>query len=230
MFSSKNVLILLFVFLLSKPLLSQSITAHGGYPYYFMQLEKYGDYTDVKNKNNYTLGLSINKYIGFSKIELGFAYGTKNYSFYYRDVYSSMEKENIQLSYYFIPVFFNHRLFSDSINTISFSLGSVFIKAFGYSRETFFKDETIINREKIPANYKLGNTLRIGIKYSKSLSAKFIFFTEIYANYKFNIDYFETGSSPHYFDLTDDRFDSGINVGIEWLFNKKELKYYQKIR
>lgn len=224
----KKFLILFFVFLLSESALSQSISAYGGCPYYFMQLEKYGAFTDVKNKINYTVGLSINKYFSSSKFELGFAYGTKNYSFIYHDIYSSMEKDNLELNYYFIPIFFNQRLFTDSNNTISLSFGNVFIKAFGYSKETFFKDGTKTNRENIPINYKLGNTLRLGIKYSKNISAKFILFTELYANYKFNTDYYESGSSLQYFDLTDDRFDTGINVGIEWLFNKKELIYYKK--
>ncbi len=224
----KNILFFFFFFLLSESALSQSISAYGGYPHYFMQLEKYGAFTDVKNKINYNVGLSINKYFRSSKIEIGFAYGTKNYFFIYRDIYSSVEKENLKLNYYFIPLFFNQRLFTDLNNTISLSLGTVFIKASGYSKETFFKDGTKINRENIPVKYKLGNTLRLGIKYSKNISYRFILFTELYANYKFNTDYYESGSSLQYFNLTDDRFDMGINVGIEWPFNKKELTYYKK--
>jgi len=226
--SRKNLLFLLFIFLLSKSLLSQSISANAGYPYYFMQLEKYDAYIDVKNNSNYILGLSVNKYLGSSRVELGFAYGTKNYSYYYRDINSPIEKENVQLNYYFIPFIFNHRLFSDSGNTISLSLGTVFIKASGYSKETFFKDGTKTNQENIPVDYKWGNTLRPGFKYSRFLTAKLILFTELYANYKFNMDYYESGSSLQSFDLTEDRFDIGINIGVEWLFNKNQLTYYKR--
>lgn len=83
-----------------------------------MDMDKYGDFTDVKNKNNYSLGLSLNKYFGLSKIEIGFSFATKNYKFSYQDIYSDIGKENVKLNYILLPILYNHRLFSDSINTI----------------------------------------------------------------------------------------------------------------
>lgn len=224
----KSILLLFFIFLFSEKILAQSIGIYGGYPYYFLQLEKYGAYTDAGNKSNYTAGLSINKYLKSSKLEIGFAYGTKNYFFNYRDVYSSIQSENIQLNYYFIPVLFNQRLYTDSVNTISLSLGTVFLKPFGYAKETVLKDGTKRNQDNVPVNYKLGNTVRIGFRYSKKISPKILLFSELYANYKFNIDYHESGPSIQYFDLTDDRFNIGVDIGLEFLFTKRELTYYKK--
>lgn len=73
-------IVFLFV-LLSNYTLSQSIDVYGGVPYYFMQLDKYGEHKDVTNNANFMVGVSVNKYINTFKIELGVAYGTKNYTF-----------------------------------------------------------------------------------------------------------------------------------------------------
>lgn len=51
-------------------------------------------------------------------------------------------------------------------------------------------------------------------------------FTEIYGDYKFNMDYSESGSSVLRHDLTDDRFNLGLKVGVEWIFSKNQLNYY----
>lgn len=224
----KKIVLIFFILFVSQKILAQSINIYGGYPYYFLQLKKYGDYTDVRNKINYIAGLSINKYLKSSKFEIGFAYGTKNYLYNYRDVYSDIQSENVQLNYYFIPISFNQRLFTDSINTISLSLGTVFLKPFGYSKDIILKDGTKNNQDNIPVNYKFGTSVKLGLKYSKSISPKILLFSELYASYKFNIDYYESGSSTQYFDLTDDRFNMGVNIGIEFLLTKRELIYYKK--
>lgn len=224
----KNKFLILFFFLLIKgSLLGQSISLYGGYPYYFLQLKEYGDYTDARNKTNYVMGFYLGKAFKSSKVEIGFAYGTKNYYLNYRDIYSSLEREDIQLSYYLIPLIYNHQLFANSKNNFFLSVGTVFLKPFGYSKEALFKDDTKTKEENIPIHYKLGNTARIGLRYSKDISNKFILFLDSYADYKFNLDYYESGSSLRYFNLTNDRFGININLGIEYSL-KKETKPLNK--
>jgi len=213
--------------LLSNYTLSQSIDVYGGVPYYFMQLDKYGEHKDVTNNANFMVGVSVNKYINTFKIELGVAYGTKNYTFHYRDVASAITEEKMQLSYYIIPIIIHKKLFTDSKNTVSLSLGSAFLKPFGYSKETMFKDGSKQDARDMPVNYKIGNTARFGMKYSRSLiGSKLIVFSGLYGDYKFNMDYSERGSSLYHHDLTDDRFSLGLNFGIEWIFTKTPLTYY----
>lgn len=219
-------LILLFTLLFSVFAQAQSISIYAGYPYYFMQLKKYGSLTDIRNNENYSGGIIINKYFRSSKIEIGVAYATKNYYIIYHDEYSSLEKENIELNYYIIPILFEKRLLDVSNSTISLSFGTLLIKPFGYSIKSLFKDGTKTDRQNVPVNYKLGSTLRFGFKYSKKITDQFILYSELYANYKFIKDYYESGSSPKYFNLTDDRIDAGIIVGMEWLFKKSALRYY----
>lgn len=192
-----------------------------------MQLDKYADYKDVTNNLNYTVGVSVNKYINTFKIEFGFGYGTKNYTFHYRDDASPITEEKMQLNYYMIPIVIHKRLFTDSKNTVSLSLGSVFLKPFDYSKETIFKDGSKLDARDLPVSYEIGNTVRFGMKYGRNLiSPKFMIFTEIYGDYKFNMDYSESGSSVLRHDLTDDRFNLGLKVGVEWIFSKNQLNYY----
>lgn len=218
----------LFLFvLISTSSYAQSIDVYGGAPYYFMQLEKYDEYIDVTNNANYVVGVSVNKYINTFKFEFGFGYGTKNYTFHYRDVASSITEEKMQLSYYMIPIVIHKRLFTDSKNTVSLSLGSVFLKPFDYSKETIFKDGSKRDALDLPVSYEIGNTVRFGMKYGRNLiSPKFMIFTEIYGDYKFNMDYSERGSSALRHDLTDDKFNLGLKVGVEWIFSKNQLNYY----
>lgn len=219
-------IVCLFV-LLSNHTLSQSIEVYGEVPYYFMQLDKYDDYKDVTNNANYIVGVSANKYINTFKFEFGVAYGTKNYTFQYTEVASPITEEKMQLSYYMLPIMIHKRLFTDSKNTVSLSLGSAFLKPFEYSKETIFKDGSKQYARDIPVNYKIGNTARIGMKYSRSLiGSKLIVFSGLYGDYKFNMDYSERGSSLYHHDLTDDRFSLGLNFGIEWIFTKTPLTYY----
>lgn len=224
---SKYAPVLFLSVLISNSSLSQSIDVYGGAPYYFMQLDKYDDYIDVTNDLNFTVGVSVNKYINTFKIEFGIAYGTKNYTFHHRNLNSLASEEKVQLSYYLIPIIIHKRLFTDSKNTVSLSLGSVFLKPFGYSKETLFKDGSKEDNRELPVSYKIGNTVRLGMKYSRNLiGPKFMIFSEIYGDYKFNMDYSERGSSVLLYDLTDDRFNLGLNIGVEWIFSKSQLNYY----
>lgn len=207
---------------------SQSLNAYGSYPYYFLQLNKYGEYTDVKNKINYVAGLSIGKYFKSTKLEIGFAYSTKNYYINHRDIYATYKRGNVSLQYFSIPVMANKRLFASSNNAISLCLGIIFVKPFGYSNEIIYINGTKENKNNIPVDYKLGNTVQLGCKYSKSISNHFNLYFETHGEYKFNLDYYESHPSSQYSNLTDDRFSVGLNVGIEWFFNKKEFSYYKK--
>ncbi len=219
----KTILILLFIFLLSKTLISQSVSVYAGYPYYFMQLEEHS--YEVKQKTNYITGFSVNKYAGLSKLEVGFAYATKDYSYYHYYKNIKTEETHVHLNNYFIPLIFNNRIFTDSINTFSLSFGTVFIKPSGYYTDRIFRDSTTINSENKFVLNKWDYSLRIGFKYSRLLSAKLILFSELYGNYKFNPD--NRGSAIQYLYIEDDRFDMGINIGLELLFNKKKLDYYR---
>lgn len=207
---------------------AQSISAFGGYPYYFMQSDKYGSGTEVCNAPNYMVGVAASKYIRTLKIEVGFAYATKNYAFYSHNTLSEYGKTEVELAYYYIPVMLHRRLFTDTKNTVSFGVGLVFLKPFGYREETFYKDGTKTNPDDLaPVDYKWGNSARLGISYSRRIAeSDFRLFTEVYGDYKFAMDYNKAGSSLKYSDLTDDRFAMGINIGIEWLFNRDALIYY----
>src|SRR5690554_454700 len=224
----KIIFFLLFFLLTGAASLSQSISAFGGYPYYFMQLDKYGSGTEVCNAPNYMAGAAVSKYIRALKIEVGFAYATKNYSFLTHNTLSEYDKKEVELEYYYIPVMLHRRLFTDTKNTVSLGLGLVFLKPFGYSEEIFYKDGTKTDPDNLaPVDYKWGNSARLGVSYSRSLAeSNFRFFAEVYGDYKFAMDYNEPGSSLKYSSLPDDRIAIGINVGIEWLFNREPLIYY----
>lgn len=214
--------------LISKSSLSQSVEVYGGSPYYFMQLEKYGSGTEVCNAPNYRVGVAVSKYIRTLKIEVGFAYATKNYAFYSHNTLSEYDKTEVELAYYYIPVMLHRRLFTDTKNTVSLGVGLVFLKPFGYHEEIFYKDGTKTNPDDLaPVDYKWGNSARLGISYSRRIAeSDFRLFANVYGHYKFAMDYNKAGSSLKYSDLTDDRFAMGINIGIEWFFNRDALMYY----
>lgn len=198
-------LVLCYIFLYSKIIEAQSININGSLPYY----------PDVKSLN-YILGTSLNAYIGPFKLETGFAYGTKN-------------PTNGRLNYCFIPILLNRRVYTDSCNTFSISLGSVLLFPFGYSREKIEPDGAI-TLEKIPVKYRVGSTVRIGLQYSRRFYKNFFFFSEIYANYKVVMDYqfYSSHFDSNFYNLSDERFDIGIRLGVEWVFAKKELIYYKR--
>lgn len=193
-----------------------------------MQLEEYGSDPEVCNAPNYTVGVAVSKYMQAFKIELGFAYATKNYTFKSQNELAAYDKTDVELQYYFIPLMLSRRLFTDTKNTFSLGLGAVFLKPFRYKSQTFYKDGTMSKPDATaPVDYKTGTSVRLGISYSRQLFASdFMIFTEVYGDYKFNMDYNEPGSSIEYSDLTDDRFDMGVNIGIEWLFTRAALPYY----
>lgn len=122
----------------------------------------------------------------------------------------------------------HRRLFTDSKNAVSLGLGAVFLRPFGYTKEVFYKDGSKNNPDDVARiEYKIGITARMAVSYSKRLfNTKFRIFTEIYGDYKFNTDYYESRPSAFASDLTDDRFDIGINLGFEFLFAQSPLSYY----
>lgn len=207
---------------------AQSISAFGGYPYYFMQLNKYGSSSELYNAPNYMIGIAVSKYIRTFKVEVGFAYATKNYAFHFHNTLSEYDKIEVELEYYYIPIMLHSRLFTDKKNTVSLGVGVVFLKPFGYSEETFYKDGTKKNpNDFVPVDYKWGNSARLGFSYARHIAeSDFRLFADVYGDYKFALDYNDPGSSLKYSDLTDDRFKMGINIGIEWFFNRNSLIYY----
>jgi hypothetical protein len=223
----KSVLIVFLFIAGCETVQTQSLSLYYGYPYFFMQLESYGGFIEVKNKVNFTVGISLNKYIKSSKLEIGFAYGTKNYYYKFLDTNSTIIKEEIKLKYFFLPVLYNHRLYTDYKNTISIFSGLVFIKPFGYSKESMLKDGTITSEHNIAVNYKIGNTVRLGMMYHHNLKSNLMMFVAFYANYKFIMDYQESSPKSNYSNLTDDRFDIGLSIGFELFYYAREFTYYK---
>lgn len=207
---------------------AQSISLNYGYPYYFMQLKSYSHFADVRNDFNYVTGFSIGNYFNSSRIDVGVSYGTKNYTFNYTNPSFTEISESCEVNYYLFPLTFSQRIYSDSINTVALSLGVVFIKPFKYSTETEYNSGSIVKKENFPVLYEFGSIARFGIKYSRRISKQFFLFSETYGDYKFAMDFTDSGSSLNYADLTEDRFSVGINIGLEWIFNINESPYYRK--
>lgn len=193
-----------------------------------MNLKKYGEYIDVENRINYNFGFNLNKYIGNISIGLGLAHASKNYRFIYRNQNSTVQEELTALNYFLIPLIINKSLLSESKNTFSLFMGIILIKPYGHSKQILNKNGSKSESVNFPVDYKFGQTFRAGGKYSKHLSQKSLFFLELFLNYKINLDYREAGSSLYYYNLTNDRFDLGINIGFEWLLKKNGLDYYKR--
>lgn len=199
---------------------AQSFCIYAGYPYYFMQLQEYGDNIDVSNNVNFIVGFSMSKHIRQNEIEVGLEYTSKNYSFTFNDILSEIKNEDINLKYYSIPIIYNINVVRDSINKLNIIIGNVFLKPWSYSKEIFLKDGSMVNHEN-DVKAKLGSTIRVGVKYSKKISKMTTLSLKLYSNYKYLMDYNLSGRSLEFDDLTDDRFDTGITLGIEHNLNIK---------
>lgn len=223
-----NIIVLFLLIVFCGRVKSQTISINYGYPYYFMQLKHYSESFKVKNEMNYTAGFSYCIYYKSSKVDLGSSFGTKNYLFDYMNTNSNRRKEIWKLSYIILPVSFSQRVFCNTNNSISLAIGITFIRPLRLSKEITFADGSLVRKDNIPVDYKVGNTGRFGIKYSRRISQRIFLFSEAYNDYKFNFEYYRNGSGSEYTNLTKDRFSAGINLGIEWVFNNRELDYYKK--
>jgi hypothetical protein len=158
-------------------------------------------------------------------MEFGIGYGTKNYSIYYDDI--STEKSIIKNAFLYTPINFHQRIFTDTNNTLSFSIGIASLFPFKYNVNTIYHNGKEINNDDIYYT-KIGNNLKLGFRYHRKLTDRFILFVELYSTYKFNQDHYSVG--PSAIDDKEERFEAGINIGLEFLANKKELIFYLKKR
>lgn len=219
------ILISILIFISITNQFAQSISLTGGYTYYFLRLEKYGDLIDIKNNRNYEGGILVSKYFSSRKIETGFLYGQKEYTFSYQNPLPLLREKSL-INYWFVPLMINQKIIQKGGNIFSIIGGTYFLIPFRYSKEIKLESDTLINRKSIPVEFKFGNKARLGIKYSRKLIKQFILNIESFAEYKFNREYYSQPLKSPYENLTEDRFSIGINFGIEWIWTKKELTYY----
>ncbi len=222
----KHILIIFILIILNNKILAQTINVQVGYPLYLLNLPKNSKPIEWGDFKNISSGISYSQYFADFKFELGFEYASKKYSFAFPDPTLKLEKIDEKINYLYIPFRFNRRVVIKDRNIFSLNLGLLFIHSFAYSIKKTYKNGEILNDRNLFLADKVGHTFQFGLRYSRKISTFYIFYSELYLNYKFNLDVYEGASSDLYPIPNDDRFNLGLNVGIERRINKKLLKYF----
>jgi hypothetical protein len=192
-----------------------------GYPYYFMNLEKYSDYIDVNNKFNFSISGSYGIQFKSRSLEFGVGYCTKNYVFNYNNDDFAVSSKEGKLKYMFIPIILNQNLYLNHRQSVSGLIGVIFLRPFDFSKVTNYRNGEQETEDNINVDFKTGIQARLGLVYSRKISELVHLFCEIYGGYKFVMDYHESHPDSDYENLTDDRFSIGLNVGVNlFIFNK----------
>lgn len=200
---------------------SQSINIGVGYNYYFLDQKEYSDELGIKQDINFIGEITFNKYFKKSAIEVGYAYGTKNYSFDFTKLYNDVNVSEITSSYHHIPILFSHRLFVIKKTFISINTGIVFFRINKFSSKNSYDDGSISYEDGSEFNYHVGALAHFGIKCSFNLNNSVVLNFAPYYKYKFLNDY-DTPNTSHE-PTTDTQI--GLKLSFEWLL-KNNIKFY----
>jgi hypothetical protein len=222
----KHILIIFLTIILNNRLLSQTINVQVGYPLYLINLPNKSKPIEWRDFANISGVIGYSKYFAKFKFDFGFEYASKKYSYTFSDPNYKLERITEKLNHLYFPIHFNRRILIKNQNILSLNFGLLIIESFGYSIIETHKSGEKIENKNLSLPNKFGHTLQFGVRYSRKISTLYIFYSELYLNYKFNLDVYEGASSDLYPIPNDDRFNLGLKIGIERIINDKMLKYF----
>lgn len=180
--------------------------------------------TEYKNQINYGLGILISENIKPIKISTGLFYNTKKYFSSYENI-SAIDKVTYSLQYYNIPFLVGINLLrKENIkNQFLISTGVIFNIPRNYSSITYYKNNSLPTTNDTPVDYKSGSSFRLGFQFHKGLNSIFNLYAGAFIDYKFQLDRLVfNDSTPHWHRLySKDRFSIGLNIGLEWRYQKE---------